>query len=373
MTQTLPYRWYTDPDVLARERERLFAPAWQYAGHRGGSRSRARTSPAARATSRSSSCATATASCARSSTCAATAAPRSISGAGRCTTLQCHYHAWTYGLDGALRAAPRSDADPEFDRAGARPAAGRASTPGGRSSSSTPTPTPPPLADTLGRSAADRRATAASTSTRSRSTTACHYALDANWKVAIENYLECYHCAVAHPSVQRRHRRRPRARTGSSAIRPSPATTRARATGDGAGEPSGQFHLVWPTHQGQRDARAGRTCRSARSCRSRRARTDGFLDYFFAPDADAGVDRRLPGARRPGRRRGPRAGGVRPARDGVGRVRARAADAPERGADRRLPALGGGRPGSDAVARERAAPTCASRPARRPRRRPGAG
>jgi phenylpropionate dioxygenase-like ring-hydroxylating dioxygenase large terminal subunit len=31
---------------------------------------------------------------------------------GRCASLQCHYHAWTYGLDGRLRAAPRSEADP---------------------------------------------------------------------------------------------------------------------------------------------------------------------------------------------------------------------------------------------------------------------
>jgi choline monooxygenase len=41
-----------------------------------------------------------------------------VSGAGRCTTLQCHYHAWTYGLDGALRAAPRSDLEPCFERDG---------------------------------------------------------------------------------------------------------------------------------------------------------------------------------------------------------------------------------------------------------------
>ena len=35
MTDTLPYSWYTDPDVLARERARLFTSAWQYAGHTG--------------------------------------------------------------------------------------------------------------------------------------------------------------------------------------------------------------------------------------------------------------------------------------------------------------------------------------------------
>jgi phenylpropionate dioxygenase-like ring-hydroxylating dioxygenase large terminal subunit len=27
------------------------------------------------------------------------------------------------------------------------------------------------------------------------------YELEANWKIAAENFLECYHCAVAHPSL----------------------------------------------------------------------------------------------------------------------------------------------------------------------------
>src|SRR3954465_15281923 len=31
-------------------------------------------------------------------------------------TLQCHYHAWTYDLDGSLRAAPGSAEEPGFDR-----------------------------------------------------------------------------------------------------------------------------------------------------------------------------------------------------------------------------------------------------------------
>ena len=36
-------------------------------------------------------------------------------GAAARETLQCPYHAWTYGLDGALKAAPRSDREPGFD------------------------------------------------------------------------------------------------------------------------------------------------------------------------------------------------------------------------------------------------------------------
>ena len=32
-----------------------------------------------------------------------------VEGAGSRKTLQCAYHAWTYGLDGSLRSAPRSE------------------------------------------------------------------------------------------------------------------------------------------------------------------------------------------------------------------------------------------------------------------------
>ena len=37
-------------------------------------------------------------------------------GEGQRETLQCPYHAWTYGLDGSLRAAPRSDEEPHFPK-----------------------------------------------------------------------------------------------------------------------------------------------------------------------------------------------------------------------------------------------------------------
>ena len=56
--------------------------------------------------------------CARSPTSAATAARSSRAGAGERGTLQCPYHAWTYGLDGCLRAAPRTRDDPGFDTEG---------------------------------------------------------------------------------------------------------------------------------------------------------------------------------------------------------------------------------------------------------------
>jgi phenylpropionate dioxygenase-like ring-hydroxylating dioxygenase large terminal subunit len=35
---------------------------------------------------------------------------------GRRSNLQCRYHAWTYGLDGSLRSAPRCEMEPHFDK-----------------------------------------------------------------------------------------------------------------------------------------------------------------------------------------------------------------------------------------------------------------
>ena len=35
MERTLPYSWYTDPEILRREEELILRPAWQYAGHTG--------------------------------------------------------------------------------------------------------------------------------------------------------------------------------------------------------------------------------------------------------------------------------------------------------------------------------------------------
>ena len=57
--------------------------------------------------------------------------------------MQCPYHAWTYGLDGGLRHAPRSDLEPDFDRAELRLAARADRACGGRRCGSTSTSTAP--------------------------------------------------------------------------------------------------------------------------------------------------------------------------------------------------------------------------------------
>ena len=55
------------------------------------------------------------------------------------------------------------------------------------------------------------------------------YAICANWKLAVENYLECYHCAPAHPEYAKLHaNERPRADTVESTEH---AAARTRAMG----------------------------------------------------------------------------------------------------------------------------------------------
>ena len=73
----------------------------------------------------------------------------------------------------------------------------RASAPGARSCSSTPTRLQCRSPNT---SASCRRSSRArSTSTVSSSTHASSSAPNANWKIVVENFLECYHCPTAHP------------------------------------------------------------------------------------------------------------------------------------------------------------------------------
>ena len=286
MTATLPYRWYTDPEVLAAERERLFAPAWHYAGHLGlvaepGSyfTCRAGDVPVVVARDRDGVLRALVNVCRHRGA-------EVVSGAGRRTTLQCHYHAWTYDLDGALRAAPRADAH-SLNRAalGLRAASLDRWGPFLFVHASSH---PPPLADTLGALpaiVADGGLDVDALVFHHRS----EYRLQANWKVLVENFLECYHCAVAHPGLADvvdvdhdayRLERHPTFASHFAHVRERPRDPRYDAAGI-----DGQFHLVWPSLKvnvmpGRANMSIGPLTPVAPGC------TDGVLDYFFAADED---------------------------------------------------------------------------------------
>jgi phenylpropionate dioxygenase-like ring-hydroxylating dioxygenase large terminal subunit len=284
--RTLPYASYTDPDVLARERAALFAPAWQYAGHLGelaepGSYLTCRVAdvPLVIVRDRAGELRAFVNVCRHRGA-------EIVSGSGRCSTLQCHYHAWTYALDGSLRAAPRANG---LDRSqlGLR-----------RASIDTWGPfvfvhareDAPPLADTLG----ELPSIVARGGLDVDSLVFHHraeYALDANWKVCVENYLECYHCAVAHPGLadvidvdheEYRLDSSPTFASHFAHVRDRPRGSHYDATGI-----DGQFHLVWPALKvnvmpGRPNMSIGPLTPAAPG------HTTGVLDYFFAAGEDPG-------------------------------------------------------------------------------------
>jgi phenylpropionate dioxygenase-like ring-hydroxylating dioxygenase large terminal subunit len=280
---TLPYSWYSDAEVLRREQERIFARSWQYA------------CPLGRV--------------AEPSSYAAVRAGHVpvlvvrdgdgelrgflnicrhrgsvlVDEDGRRGTIQCPYHAWTYDLDGSLRAAPRSAREPSFDadELGLLPVAVAA---WGPLVFVNPDAEAPPLPETLGGlpallAGAGIDVDALVFHHRSESSYA------ANWKVCCENYLECYHCSVAHPGF-------------SAVVDVSPdayvleQTSELLATqvgplreaGDGEVE-RGQFHFLWPNLTvnvlpGRPNLSVGPVLPDGPE------RTSRFLDYFFAADAD---------------------------------------------------------------------------------------
>ena len=166
---TLPAAWYSDPDVLAQERLRIFASAWQYAG------------PSAQVAEPASFFASVAGHVPVAIVRGRDGELRGfvnvcrhrghivVEGAGCRETLQCPYHAWTYGLDGALRKAPRIGARAGFDPACVLPPA-RLGGDVGPLRVRQPRPRRRPAGRRSRRPARPRRARAASTSSASAST-----------------------------------------------------------------------------------------------------------------------------------------------------------------------------------------------------------
>src|SRR3954447_23782179 len=248
--RTLPFSWYGDEAVLREERTRIFARSWQYAGR------------AAQVAAPGSVLATGAGGvpvvvtrdgdgelrafmnvCRHRGALVATAP-------GRRGTLQCPYHAWTYGLDGALRAAPRSAVEPCFERdeLGLRPVAVDTWGPFVFVNAD---PLAAPLAAALG-DLPDVVAAGGLDVDGLRFHVRYRYELRANWKIAVENYLECYHCAVNHPgfvdAVDERALRLEAGATRLSQFAPvHPRAVATRAPYDVRGPlATSQFHLLLP-------------------------------------------------------------------------------------------------------------------------------
>jgi Rieske 2Fe-2S family protein len=201
---TLPRELFTSPEVFAAEQERIFARSWLLAGHvsqlvEPGSyltyevgresvlvvRDGAGAAGAIRAFHNH---------CRHRGTRLCGDAAGTLGGA-----IQCPYHAWTYGLDGTLRAAPNMQGVAGFDRADwpLHPVAlvewrgflflNLAADPA-------------PFAEALP-ALVDRFDAWPLAALRSVHQTV--YEVEANWKLFFHNYSECYHCPNVHPHLNR--------------------------------------------------------------------------------------------------------------------------------------------------------------------------
>ncbi len=111
--------------------------------------------------------------------------------------IRCPYHSWSYRLDGSLRAAPTFTQSPMFDPSEFPLVSLGVGVLGGwvfvDLSGSSPSLEKHfgNLAEIISPYEPERLVTAASHS----------YEVNANWKVVVENYNECYHCSTIHPEL----------------------------------------------------------------------------------------------------------------------------------------------------------------------------
>jgi choline monooxygenase len=274
---TLPFAWYSDEDVLRRERSKIFARAWQYGGRADqvaapGSflATDAGGVPILVARDRAGELR------AFLNVCRHRGAVLT-DGCGTRATIQCHYHAWTYDLDGSLRNAPRSEREPGFDRDEWSLLPASVDT-WGPFLFVNPDPEAVPLAEHLGElpEILARDFDLDGVVFHSR----VEFGSNANWKIVVENFLECYHCPTAHPSFSDEVDVHP----DRYLLEAHPTFSAQFATAKKTGE-RGQFHLLYPNtgvnvFPGPPNLSIGPIVPSGPH------RTERYLDYFFSPDAD---------------------------------------------------------------------------------------
>ena len=204
-------------------------------------------------------------------------------------SLMCPYHAWRFELDGTLITAPRSAREASFDPT----AHGLETLEVGRwgpfifvaMSEEVPS-----FEDFLADLPNQVKAAGIDVDelvfhSRAKSD------LDANWKVCAENFLECYHCRVAHPGFSKAIDTSP---DGYELIAGKGHSTQfgpVRAKWTGEFDPTGevgrsQFHFIFPNTvinimPGEPNLSIGPITPNGPQT------THRFLDYFFGPEVSA--------------------------------------------------------------------------------------
>ena len=194
--ESLPSRWYTDSAITEREIHRIFRKTWNYVGPLAelatvGDYITGYVGEIPIVVVRNANGLAALVNVCRHRR------HEVMKGRGNARMMQCGYHAWTYDLTGCLKSAPRTASEPGFrledypllplrvDTLGpwvfvnADPGAEPVALHHGK------------LLDIIAGSGIDLDGL----KLHAREQWESH----SNWKTMLENYLECYHCAVAHP------------------------------------------------------------------------------------------------------------------------------------------------------------------------------
>jgi choline monooxygenase len=249
---TLPADWYTEAAVFQAEKARIFRRSWQFVGltERLNQKGDFVTYEAGdvpvlvvrddEAQLR-----------AFANVCRHRGSQLVLDRAGNRKSIQCHYHAWTYGLNGALRAAPGEKLEPGFDRTEYSLVPVAVDT-WGPFVFVNPDADGPPLAEVLGdlprlvdETGIDLNAL--------RGRRSDMYEIAANWKVVVDNFLECYHCPVAHPGfadlldLNDYHiREYEHFSTQSAAVKESARKGKQNLYAIGEGVEDGFYAYLWP-------------------------------------------------------------------------------------------------------------------------------
>ena len=287
--RTLPWSWYSDPAVLRLEQERIFRRSWQYVGRvdevvQPGSFAAARAGdvPVVLVRDEEGTLRAFLNVCRHRGSLVCT-------GSGVRKSLQCPYHAWTYGLDGTLLKAPRLEHEESVPEMGGLGLVQLRLETWGPFAFVNPDSDATTLAEVLG----DIPARVADAGIdvdalcfleRSESETG------ANWKICAENYLECYHCPTAHPGFSAVVDVSPESylleADGWRMSQVGPLRPEPRGAYRPAGEVErGQFHFVFPNTvvnvmPGRPNISIGPIVPLAPE------RTFRALDYLVARDAD---------------------------------------------------------------------------------------
>ena len=193
---TMPARFYLDPDIHAQENESIFFRSWWYAGH-----TSQLTQPGEYLTTKIDNQSIFVVRDASNELRAfynvcQHRGHELVAGVGHAKFIVCPYHAWSYELDGSLRSARNTEDMPDFNKCDFSLKPVRVEQVCGLVFINLD-----PDAEPLGEQAMELEQEIREFCPdvddlifTQRDT----YNVESNWKVMVDNFLECYHCHVAH-------------------------------------------------------------------------------------------------------------------------------------------------------------------------------